>query len=86
MKRFYFVACDTVLPNGGTLLDDRLSRQIERISILRRVLKRVRRTIPQAFAVSVKRYRQTSFAPASPARRKAGTFTRLLGFLFEATP
>ena len=30
--------------------------------------------------------RLNRFAPASPARRKAGTFTRLLGLLFEVTP
>lgn len=57
MKNSYFVARNTQMPNGGTLLDDRLSRQIERIGILRRVLKRVRRTIPQAFAIHVRRYR-----------------------------
>lgn len=57
MKHFYFVACDTQLPNGGTLLDDRRSRRIERVGILRRVLKRVRRNIPQAFYVQVTRYR-----------------------------
>lgn len=56
-KHFFFVARDTHMTNGGTLLDDRLSRQIERVGILRRVLKRVRRTIPQAFAINVRRYR-----------------------------
>lgn len=54
---FYFVARDTKLPNGGMLLDARLSRQIDRLGILRRVLKRVRRDVPNAYVVQVKHFR-----------------------------
>lgn len=51
MKTHYFVAVDTKLPNGGTLIHDRRSRQIDRLSTVCRVLKRVRRSFPQAYAV-----------------------------------
>ncbi|MBK5204068.1 MAG: hypothetical protein JJD98_01260 [Polaromonas sp.] len=57
MKTHYFVAVDTKLPNGGTLIHNRRSRRIERVGTLRRVLKRVRRSIPHAFAIEVRRYR-----------------------------
>ena len=53
-SRHFFVAQDSKLPNGGTLLDDRLSRSIKRMGVLRRVLKRVRRTNPTAYGVEVR--------------------------------
>lgn len=56
-KRHYFVACDSKLPNGGNLLNARLSRRIERVGVLLRVLKRVRRDKPTAYAVEVRQYR-----------------------------
>lgn len=55
--RHFFVACDSRLPSGQTLVDGRLSRQIHRVGVLKRVLKRVRRDKPAAFAVEVRRYR-----------------------------
>lgn len=51
MKTYYFVTADTKLPNGGALKRFGCSRVIERLSVLRRVLKRVRRSIPEAYAV-----------------------------------
>lgn len=51
MKTHYFVTADTKLPNGGALKRFGCSRVIERLSVLRRVLKRVRRSIPEAYAV-----------------------------------
>ena len=56
-KHYFFVAQDSKLPNGGTLLNDRLSRQINRAGVLLRVLKRVRRYEPTAYAVKVSQYR-----------------------------
>ena len=50
MKTLYFVAADTKQPNGATH-GARLSRPIDRLSIMRRVLKRVRRSIPHAYGV-----------------------------------
>ena len=50
-KTFYWVVRDAKLPNGGTLLHARLSRPINRLSIMRRVLRRVRRSIPHAYGV-----------------------------------
>lgn len=57
MKTNYFVTSDVKLPNGGTLLHARFSRPIERVGVLRRVLKRVRRHEPTAYAVQEKHYR-----------------------------
>ena len=56
-KHHYFVACDSKLPNGGTLLAARLSRRIERVGVLLRVLKRVRRYKSTAYAVEVRQFR-----------------------------
>ena len=56
-KHYFFVAQDSKLLNGGTLLNDRLSRQINRAGVLLRVLKRVRRYEPTAYAVKVSQYR-----------------------------
>ena len=56
-KHYFFVAQDSKLPNGGTLLNDRVSRRIERVGVLLRVLKRVRRYKPAAYAVEVRQYR-----------------------------
>ena len=56
-KHYFFVAQDSKLPNGGTLLNDRLSRRIKRVGVLLRVLKRVRRYKPTAYAVEVRQYR-----------------------------
>lgn len=57
MKTCYFVACDKALPNGRMLLDVPCSRPIHRIGILRRVMKRVQRHIPEAFAVERRFFR-----------------------------
>lgn len=57
MKTYYIVAVDTILPGGQTLMHDRRSRKIARESIMRRVLKRVRRRLPQAYGVRVDQYR-----------------------------
>ena len=54
---YFFVAQDSKLPNGATLLDDRLSRPIKRLGVLQRVLKRVRHYQPTAYAVKVRQYR-----------------------------
>lgn len=56
-KRHYYVACDSKLPNGGKLLNARLSRPIERVGVLLRVLKRIRRYKPTAYGVEVRLYR-----------------------------
>jgi hypothetical protein len=57
MKQYYFIAVDVKLLNGGTLRDDTRSRNIERLGIMRRVLKRVRRAVPNAYGVRVTQYR-----------------------------
>lgn len=57
MKQYYFIAVDVKLPNGSTLRDDTRSRHIERLGIMRRVLKRVRREVPNAYGVRVSQYR-----------------------------
>ena len=51
---YFFVAQDSKLPNGGALLDDRLSRPIKRKGVLQRVLKRVCRTNPTAYGVEIR--------------------------------
>ena len=51
------MAQDSQLPNGGTLLNERLSRRINRAGVLLRVLKRVRRYKPTAYAVEVRQFR-----------------------------
>lgn len=56
-SRFFCVAVDTKLPNGGTLIHDRRSRPIHRASIMRRVLKRIRRRLPDAYGLEIRRYR-----------------------------
>ena len=56
MKTLYFVAVDTDRPNG-LQLHSRISRPISRASIVRRVLKRIRRDIPHAYAVQEDFYR-----------------------------
>ena len=55
--RHFFVACDSRLPSGQKLSDVPLSREIYRVGVLKRVLKRVRRDKPAAFSVEVRRYR-----------------------------
>ena len=54
---FFCVAVDTKLPNGGAVIHDRRSRHIERLSVMRRVLKRIRRRIPEAYGLEIRRYR-----------------------------
>jgi len=56
-RRYFFVAQDSKLLTGGTLLNDRVSRRIERMGVLLRVLKRVRRYKATAYAVEVLQYR-----------------------------
>ena len=57
MKQYYFVAADIKLPDGGNLRDDTRSRHIERLGTMRRVLKRVRREVPNAYGVRVTHFR-----------------------------
>lgn len=57
VKQYYLVVVDTKLPNGGTLLQDRRSRQINRVGTLLRVLKRVRRHMPKAYAIEAREFR-----------------------------
>lgn len=57
MKTDYFVAQDKVLQNGQTVRDVPCSRPIHRLGILRRVMKRVQRRLPDAFAVERTVYR-----------------------------
>ena len=56
-EHYFFVAQDSKLPNGGTILNERLSRRINRAGVLLRVLKRVRRYKPTAYAVEVHQFR-----------------------------
>ncbi len=48
-----YVAHDHQGDGGCTLIGERLSRRIGRISIARRVLKRVKRRVPAAYLMQV---------------------------------
>lgn len=56
MTKHYFVAHDVALPSGGMLRDCRLSRRIASLGTLRRVAKRIKRRMPEAFVVEVSRF------------------------------
>jgi hypothetical protein len=56
-RRVYFVAVDSRQPNGQRLLNKPVSREVERVSVCRRVFKRLKRRIPDAFMVSVTQFR-----------------------------
>ena len=47
----YYVAQTRALEGGGTLNNERLSRPMYRITVARRVLKRIRRINPAAYVV-----------------------------------
>lgn len=49
----YYVAADRLLPDGRRLLHARLSRPLPELGTCRRVLKRVQRHQPDAYAVRV---------------------------------
>lgn len=53
----FLVAHDVRLDSGQTVRDVPCSRSIHRLGILRRVMKRVQRHIPEAFAVERTVYR-----------------------------
>lgn len=57
MKTLYFVASTATPLNDGYAGQRRLSRPVSRVSTLRRILKRVRRTNPNAYAMQHKFYR-----------------------------
>lgn len=48
-----FVAQDRRLEDGRMLRGERLSRPLQRITVLKRVLKRIRRRNPAAYALQV---------------------------------
>ncbi len=56
-KRFFYVARDYERTDGGTTFNGRLSRRIERVGVLLRVLKRIRRDTPTAYGLEVRQYR-----------------------------
>lgn len=49
----FFIAQDRRQANGRMLLGERLSRPLRRTSIAKRVLKRIRRHTPAAYALQV---------------------------------
>jgi len=55
--RYFCVARDYPLPNGSTIVHDRISRRIDRRGILMRVLKRVRRWQSDAYAIEIAQFR-----------------------------
>ncbi len=48
-----YIAHDRRLADGRTLIGERLSRPLHRASIAKRVLKRLRRRMPTAYALQV---------------------------------
>lgn len=50
-KASYYIVQDCQLPSGGALLGRRISRPILRLSVVKRVLKRLRRVNPGAYVM-----------------------------------
>ncbi len=46
-----YIARERRLPDGSKLLNERLSRPMRRVSVAKRVLKRVRRHYPDAYVL-----------------------------------
>ena len=47
----FYIARERRLPDGSRLLNERLSRPMRRVSVAKRVLKRVRRHYPDAYVL-----------------------------------
>ncbi len=52
----YFVVRDMETASGIRIINYRLSRSIDRLSTLRRVLKRIQRTVPDARGIEVRSF------------------------------
>lgn len=53
VRNALYVAQDRRLGNGAMLRGERLSRPLHRVTVLKRVLKRIRRRNPAAYALQV---------------------------------